>query len=93
MKRTILMWLPMLALVMLLVVSTLTACSRPNQAETKVVEDTPSMFVIVEHGYSWRVVYHKDTKVMYAVSDGSYNYGSFTVLLNPDGTPMLWQDE
>lgn len=50
-----------------------------------------SMFVEVENGYEYYVVYHKDTKVMYSVSDGAYNRGTFTALLNPDGTPMLYE--
>jgi hypothetical protein len=27
---------------------------------------------------------------MYVVSDGLYNRGNFTILLNNDGTPMIW---
>ena len=55
-------------------------------------EDNPSMFVTIEYvSENWRVVYHKDTKVMYVVSAGSYNRGNFTVMLNPDGTPMIWE--
>ena len=55
-------------------------------------EDQASMFVSVEYvSENWRVVYHRDTKVMYVVSTGSYNRGTFTVLLNPDGTPMIWE--
>ena len=57
-------------------------------------EDNPSMFITVEYvSENWRVVYHKDTKVMYVVSGGSYNRGTFTVMLNPDGTPMIWEGE
>ena len=57
-------------------------------------EDNPSMFITVECvGENWRVVYHKDTKVMYVVSCGSYNRGTFTVMLNSDGTPMIWDGE
>ena len=54
-----------------------------------------SMFVIVEGGGldSYRIVYHRDTKVMYAVSAGGYNSGNFTVLVNPDGSPMLWKGD
>lgn len=68
----------------------LTACSS-NESYSEVKEDTPSMFVQVENGYSWEVYYHKDTKVMYVVSEGYYNAGTFTVMVNPDGTPMLWE--
>lgn len=50
-----------------------------------------SNFVLVESASNWRIVYHKETKVMYSVSWGLYNKGNFTVLVNPDGTPMLWE--
>lgn len=54
-----------------------------------------SMFIIVEGSGmdSYRVVYHRDTKVMYAVSCGTYNTGNFTVLVNPDGSPMIWEGD
>lgn len=50
-----------------------------------------SMFVLVEDAYIFSVVYHRDTKVMYAISRGGYNSGNFCLLVNPDGTPMLWK--
>lgn len=65
--------------------------SHVNQSSDYNV-DQASMFVFVEYVTGgWRVVYHKDTKVMYVVSCGSYNCGTFTVMLNPDGTPMIWE--
>ena len=66
-----------------------TACSATVKAEGDTTAE--SMFVLVEHATSWRIVYHKDTMVMYAVSAGQYNCGTFTLLVNPDGTPMLWE--
>lgn len=63
-----------------------------NGAESQVVDGKASMFVKVEDGLTWDVYYHRDTKVMYAVSDGSRTYGNFTVLVNPDGSPMLWEE-
>lgn len=51
-----------------------------------------SMFVTVEETSYWRVVYQQDTKVMYAVGGGKGARGTFTVMLNPDGTPQLWED-
>lgn len=63
-----------------------------NGTESQVVDGKASMFVHVEDGPTWDVYYHRDTKVMYVVSDGSYNYGTFTVLVNPDGSPMLWEE-
>ena len=50
-----------------------------------------SMFVDVESNIFWQVVYHRETKVMYVISQGTRNYGNFTVLLNPDGTPQVWE--
>lgn len=71
----------------------LTGCSfytvedENEQSDIKV-----SMFVEVEETGSWRVVYHRETKVMYVVSSYSYNSGNFTLLVNADGSPMLWED-
>lgn len=67
---------------------TLVGCYATPESEPA---SSTSMFILVEQATYWEVVYHKDTKVMYAVSGGSYNRGTFTVLLNPDGTPMLWE--
>ena len=50
-----------------------------------------SMFIEVERADYWRVVYHRDTKVMYAVSWSSGGSGVFTMLVNPDGTPQTWK--
>ena len=71
----------------------LSGCSN-TKVETE-HRDTTSMFVCVEDTdiKPWKVVYHKDTKVMYAVSDGGSSYGIFTLLVTPDGTPMIWEGE
>ena len=55
--------------------------------------DNRSMFISVERAGTWRVVYHKDTKVMYVVSNGGYNCGTFTLLVDRDGKPLLWEGE
>lgn len=51
-----------------------------------------SMFVQIEKTNFWEVVYHRETKVMYTVSRGMYNSGNFTLLVNPDGTPMIYKE-
>ena len=76
--------------IMVLIAVLLTGC---QEVESIGDDSTSSMFVEVETTSFWKVVYHKETKVMYAVSYGSYNLGTFTVLLNADGTPMLWDGE
>lgn len=70
----------------------LSGCSS-NPTESRVVEETPSMFVMVESSAFWQVVYHRETKVMYAVSRSTYNWGNFTLLVNADGSPMLYEGE
>lgn len=76
---------------LLLVLLFFASCSTTIE-ETENQQET-SMFVQIERTGYWKVVYHKETKVLYAVSDGSYNRGNFTVLVNPDGTPMLWKGD
>ena len=62
------------------------------------VEETPqqsqtSMFVEVEDSNIFSVVYHRETKVMYTVSKGTRNSGNFTLLVNADGSPMIYRSE
>lgn len=49
-------------------------------------------FVEVERYTNCLVVYRKETKVMYAVSLSLYNAGNFTLLVNPDGSPMIFEE-
>ncbi len=53
-------------------------------------EDLKSMFVEIERTNSWKIVYDIETKVMYVVSYGSYNRGTFTLLTDENGNPKLW---
>ena len=39
----------------------------------------------------YRVGYDPDTGVMYAMSNGGYNSGTLTLLVNADGTPKVWE--
>lgn len=78
----------MLVLAIFVICVTLCACSSGNN-ETQ----NSSMFAVVETTYNYEIVYNKATKVMYAVSDGSYNHGTFTLLVNADGTPMIYKGE
>lgn len=57
-----------------------------------VANNDNSMFVIIETTDTWMVVYHKETKVMYAVSDCAYNRGTFTPLYNADGTLQIYEE-
>ena len=75
------------------IVFAVTGCDGARMT-TGIELNNTSMFVMVEKGNnSYLIVYHKKTKVMYAVSTGTYNAGTFTVMLNADGKPMLWDSE
>ena len=69
----------------------LCGCSVARTEKANETQESVSMFVEVEQAMCWKIVYHKDTKVMYAISDGSYNRGTFTLLVNADGTPMIYE--
>lgn len=77
-----------IALMIVVLTVVMAGCSEVE----KTASDKPE-FVIVESTSTWKVVYHKKTKVMYVVSDGKYNRGTFTLLVNADGTPMIWEGE
>lgn len=71
--------------------------SKAEPANAASVIDTRgsynNVFERVGYGNSYDIVYHKQTKVMYVVSEGEYNRGSFTLLVNSDGTPMIYKTE
>lgn len=55
------------------------------------------MFVVVQENREYDIVYDKETKVMYIYSKGSNGYGTmynnrgmFTLLVDEDGKPKLW---
>lgn len=61
--------------------------------DTESEEKVPSIFTEIESTGSWRIVYHRETKVMYAVSWGGYNSGNFTLLVDENGDPLLYEGE
>lgn len=79
----------LIALVVL--VAVLASCSEGTvvEVEGKDAQNT-SMFIEVERTDLWRVVYHKDTKVMYVISYGVRNIGNFTVMVDRYGFPLIW---
>lgn len=61
--------------------------------------DTISESRWANSGFTWietkggvAYIYHNDTKVIY-VYKSIGNSAGMTVLLNPDGTPMIWEGE
>jgi hypothetical protein len=71
----------------------LTGCGESTESQDSREEN---MFVYIQKpnlSDPYAVVYQRDTKVMYVVSGGAYNCGTFTMLVNPDGSPMLYEKE
>ena len=85
-----------LILSLLLIMLTSASCKSASEVDTitEYSTDKSSMFIVVESGPYWYVVYNKYTKVMYAVSDSNHKgSGIFTVLVNADGSPMLYNEK
>lgn len=80
-------------LIIVSIILMFTGCAS-IRTEAKEVEETGdgNTFVLVDADYYCWVVYHKDTKVMYAVSRSPNNIGTYTLLVNADGTPMIWKE-
>ena len=77
-------------LVMILFMFLLTGCGHTNDFQKS------KTFICVQKAdnyHNYDIVYHKDTKVMYVVSHDTYSQGIFTLLVNPDGSPMLYEAE
>lgn len=68
----------------------MTACVTKRTSEA--VKGETSRMIEIESTDSYYIVYDKYTKVMYAVSDGSYNHGTFTLLVDANGNPLLYNE-
>jgi len=64
----------------------LTGCSSTTNAKTE------KRFKEVSDEGTFDIVYDSKTKVIYAVSDSYYNYGTVTLLVNTEGKPLLYGD-
>lgn len=71
---------------LIVTVMLLSGCAKVENAE----QSNVSRFKLLESSGSWYVVADRETGVMYAVSGGIYNQGIFTVLVDADGKPLIW---
>lgn len=60
---------------------------------TTAVQSNNDRFVKIDDGYCFKIVYDTKTNVEYAISTGSYNRGTFTLLVNAEGKPLLYKGE
>ncbi len=75
----------------LIAVIMLTGCSKVTEAEKERPDE--SRFAIVEVTGMWIIVADREEGVMYTVSHGTYNGGTFTLLVDKDGKPLIWDGE
>ena len=77
----------------ILLLFTFVGCSNMDTIEDTSPKESSSVFVVIEHnthsGYNYSVVYHKDTKVMYALD----HYNHFTVMVDVEGKPLLYSED
>lgn len=79
-----------IAIAMIIMLLLAVGCAKVENAEPK-EEKVISRFVQVEMASTWRIVADKETGVMYAVSCGVYNNGTFTLLVDADGNPLIYK--
>lgn len=75
----------------LLILLLLVGCGKTTRAESESGED--KRFVTIETAWTYLIVADRETGVMYAVSNGVYNCGTFTLLVDKDGNPLIWDGE
>ena len=62
-----------------------------GKAERKTEYLRRGRFAVLETMPTWAVVVDVETGVMYTVSNGGRNRGTFTMLVDADGKPLLWK--
>lgn len=69
-----------------------TGCDLAQSSDSKVYEslEKESLFEVIQVTDTYFIVYHLDSKVMYSVSRGRYNSGTFTLLVDSNGMPLLY---
>lgn len=76
--------------VITVMILSLSACRTKRTSE--ITKGETSRMVYVEETDSYCIVYDKYTKVMYAISNDLYNIGNFTLLVDADGSPLLYEE-
>lgn len=80
-----------------LILAVLMICSLVGCANIEVAtpnkDEYSSRFIVVEQTSLWVVAYDQHTKVMYAISYSQHNFGTFTMLVDSDGKPLLYEGE
>ena len=68
----------------------ITSCGNLDVELKEPIEQ--SRFVQIDKNGWFITVYDRTTKVQYAVSDGYYNMGTITCLVDAEGKPLLYKE-
>lgn len=74
-----------LVIIMVAGLVVLTGCGNISTANS-------NRFIKISNEGSFAIYYDSKTKVQYAVSMSSYNYGNVTLLVDKDGKPLLYEE-
>lgn len=64
------------------------AVSEINSETEAATEDR---FITLSYETNYFIVYDKETMVQYVVSNGNYNRGTFVMLVDKDGKPLIYE--
>ena len=67
-------------------------CCMTSCGNLDVEAKEQSRFIEIDRNSWFITVYDRTTKVQYAVSDGYYNMGTITCLVDAEGKPLLYND-
>ena len=93
MKRMIAIFILPVTLAIYILSLALTGCGEVSPVEKAEESVEISRFIEIERAVGWKIVADKETGVMYAVSNGGYNNGNFTLLVDENGKPLIWDGE
>ena len=77
-----------LAIMLLALCFVLSGCMKQVKTDGK-----PLMFLEYQSFGIGSVLVDRDTHVMYWMSEGKSNHGNLTLLVNPDGSPKVWEGD
>ena len=80
-------------IVMLMLAVMLVGCGLSSESELDGDKSNVGRFVTVEKRVYYYIAVDRETKVMYTVSDGMYNRGTFTVMVDENGKPLTWEGD
>lgn len=80
-------------LTIMLLTVILSGCGGERTIQNEAKKEQDSYFIRISQEHAGDVVYDSRTGVQYWRSNGAYNYGTLTVLLDANGKPLIYKGE